>query len=211
MAPLGAQTATDTANERGSAAWTSRIIQQHPSCVKRVRRAMTEIYAVLGILTLLFWIFMLKFKKAWQGVNAYVATVLLALLVRDVIFVDHVLPRMLIQPSPHMIADTFVEAITAGDLDLALGLTDGTPDCVANMTRTFEWYSPTHLGVPVDELFVSHMWYTANPSQEMIHFTFSDRHNWPTTAGVVTLPTTYSMFGKRYTCGATFRGEAKSP
>ena len=37
---------------------------------------MTEIYAVLSILVLLFRIFMLTFKKAWQGVIAYVATVL---------------------------------------------------------------------------------------------------------------------------------------
>ena len=170
---------------------------------------MTEIYAVLGILTLLFWIFMLKFKKAWQGVIAYVATVLLVLLVRDVIFVGHVLPRILIQPSPDAIADKFVEAITAGDLDLALSLTDGTPDCVANMTRTFEWYSPTYLGVPVDEILIGHyLWYTDNPSQEVIDFTFSDRDNWPATAGVVTLPATYSMFGRRYTCGATFTDAA---
>lgn len=173
---------------------------------------MTEIYAVLGILTLLFWIFMLKFKKAWQGVIAYVATVLLALLVRDVIFVGHVFPRMLIQPSSDAIANTFVEAITTGDLYLALSLTDGTPDCVANMTRTFEWYSPTYLGVPVDEIIIGHyLWYTEDPSQELIDFTFSDRDNWPATAGVVTLPATYSMFGRRYTCGATFTDEAESP
>jgi len=173
---------------------------------------MAEIYAVLGILTLLFLIFMLKFKKAWQGVIAYVATVLLVLLVRDVIFVDHMLPRMLIQPSPDAIANTFVEAITSGDLDLALSLTDGTPDCVANMTRTFEWYSPNYLGVPVDRVIIGHyLWHTGNPSQETIDFTFFDRDNWPATAGVVTLPATYSMFGRRYTCGATFTDEPAAP
>jgi hypothetical protein len=173
---------------------------------------MAEIYAVLGILTLVFLIFMLKFKRAWQGVIAYIATVLLVLLVRDVIFVGHVLPRMLIQPSPDAIANTFVEAITAGDLDLVLSLTDGTPDCVANMTQTFEWYSPTYLGVPVDEIIIGHyLWYTDYPSQEMIDFAFSNRDDWPATAGVVTLPATYSMFGRRYTCGATFIDEAESP
>ena len=138
-----------------------------------------------------------------------IGVVLVAVVVRDVIFVGHVLPRMLIQPSPDAIADKFVEAITAGDLDLALSLTDGTPDCVANMTRTFEWYSPTYLGVPVDEILIGHyLWYTDNPSQEVIDFTFSDRDNWPATAGVVTLPATYSMFGRRYTCGATFTDAA---
>ena len=173
---------------------------------------MIEIYAILGSLVLLFWIFMLKFKNAWQGVIAYVATVLLVLLVRDIIFVDHVLPRMLIQPSPDAIANTFVEAITAGDLDLALSLTDGTPGCVANMTRTFEWYSPKYLGVPVDEIILSYyFWYTNAPSQEAIDFTFSDRDNWPATAGVVTLPATYSMFGRRSTCGAAFTDPPESP
>ena len=140
-----------------------------------------------------------------------IVMVLAIVVVRDVIFVGHVLPRMLIQPSPDAIADTFVEAITAGDLDLALSLTDGTPECVANMTRTFEWYSPTYLGVPVDELIVSYyLWYKDNPSQESISFTFSDRDNWPATAGIVTLPATYSMFGRRYTCGATFTDEPES-
>ncbi len=141
-----------------------------------------------------------------------ILVVLAAVVACDVIFVGHVLPRMLIQPSPDVIANTFVEAITAGDLDLALSLTDGTPDCVANMTRTFEWYSPTYLGVPVDEIIVSYyLWYTDNPSQETIGFTFSDRDNWPATAGVVTLPATYSMFGRRYTCGATFTDEPEPP
>lgn len=141
-----------------------------------------------------------------------IVVVLAAVLARDVIFVGHVLPRMLIQPSPDAIADTFVEAITSGDLNLALSLTDGTSDCVANMTRTFEWYLPTYLGVPVDEIILSYyLWYTDNPSQESISFTFSDRDNWPATAGVATLPATYSMFGRRYTCGATFTDEPGMP
>ncbi len=141
-----------------------------------------------------------------------IVVVLAAVVTRDIILVGHVLPRMFIQPSPRAIANTFVEAITSGDLDLALSLTDGTPDCVANMTRTFEWYSPTYLGVPVDELILSYyLWYTANPSHETIDFTFSDRDNWPATAGVATLPATYTMFGKRYTCGADFRDNAAAP
>lgn len=125
--------------------------------------------------------------------------------IRDIVFVRHVLPRMLIQPSPDAIADTFVKAITAGDLNLALSLTDGTPDCVANMVQTFERYSPKYLGVPVDEIIVPYtFWYTNDPARETIDFTFSDRDNWPATAGVVTLQATYRLFGKRYTCGALF-------
>lgn len=141
-----------------------------------------------------------------------ILVILAAVVARDVIFVGHVLPRTLIQPSPRAIANTFVEAITSGDLDLALSLTDGTADCVSNMTRTFEWYSPKYHGIPVDELIVSYyLWYTANPSQEFIDFTFSDRDNWPATAGVATLRATYSMFGKRYTCGADFQDDAATP
>jgi len=141
-----------------------------------------------------------------------IVVVLAAVLTRDVIFVGHVLPRMFIQPSPRAIANTFVEAITSGDLDLALSLTDGTPDCAANMTRTFEWYSPKYLGVPVDEILIGHhLWYTDNPSQESISFTFSDRDNWFATASVATLLATYTMLGKRYTCGADFRDNAAAP
>ena len=141
-----------------------------------------------------------------------IMVVLAAVVIRNVIFVGHVLPRMLIQPSPDVIAHTFVQAITTGDLEGALSLTDGTPNCVANMTRTFEWYSPKYHGVPVDEILIGHyLWYTDNPSQESISFTFSDRDNWLATAGVATLPATYSMFGRRYTCGATFTDEPESP
>ncbi len=52
------------------------IRRRHPSYAERGDRTVTEIYAVLSILVLLFRIFMLTFKKAWQGVIAYVATVL---------------------------------------------------------------------------------------------------------------------------------------
>lgn len=134
-----------------------------------------------------------------------ILVVLGAVVIRDIVFVRHMLPRILIQPAPRAIAHTFVEAITSGDLELAKSLTDGTPDCVANMARTFERYSPKYLGVPVDEIIVPYsFWYTNDPARETIDFTFSDRDNWPATAGVVTLQATYRMFGKRYTCGALF-------
>ena len=133
-----------------------------------------------------------------------IVVVLAAVVARDVIFVRHVLPRMLIQPSPDAIANTFVEAITSGDLDLALSLTDGTPGCVANMTRTFEWYSPKYTGVRADELDMKrYFWLVDDPANETIAFTFfSDLDDWP-----VTFRTTYRPFGKRYTCGAIFGSE----
>lgn len=140
-----------------------------------------------------------------------IMVILAAVVVCDVIFAGHLLPRILIQPSPDAITDTFLDAITAGDLDLVLSLTDGILDCVANMTRTFEWYSPNYLGVPVDEIILSYyFWSTDAPSQETISFTFSDRDNWPATAGVVTPSATYSMFGKRYTCGSVFTNKTET-
>lgn len=137
-----------------------------------------------------------------------IVLVLVAVVLRDIIFVRHVLPRMLIQPSPDAIADTFVKAITAGDLELALSLTDGTTDCVANMTRTFEWYSPKYTGVQADELDMKrYFWYVDDPADETIAFTFfSDLDDWP-----ITFRTTYSPFGKRFTCGSVFADEPKAP
>lgn len=61
-------------------------------------------------------------------------------ILRNMIFVGHVLPRVLIQPTPNEMANTFVAAITANDVKTAITLTDGTPECVANMIRTFEWF-----------------------------------------------------------------------
>lgn len=126
-------------------------------------------------------------------------------IVVNIVTTRHVLPRGLIQPTPYAIARTFVDATTSGDVELAKSLTDGAPACIANMVRTFEWYSPKYLNVPVDELIVSYYyWYNDDPAGETIGFTFSDRDNWPATAGVVTLRARYTMFGKRYTCGALF-------
>lgn len=123
----------------------------------------------------------------------------------DLITTRHVLPRVLIRPTPRALAHTFVEAITSGDRELAMSLTDGSPACVANMARTFEWYSPKYLGVSVDTLPIGYYyWYKDDPAREVIGFAFWDNDNWPATAGVATLIARHTPLGKRYTCGAHF-------
>lgn len=131
-----------------------------------------------------------------------IVVVLAAVVVRDILFVGHVLPRMLIQPSPRSIAQTFVESITTGNLELAKSLTDGSPECVANMVEIYEWYSPRFLGVPTNKLVVTeHSWQIASPSKEATVFLFWDTDDWSSSAGVASLSTTHRMFGRRYVCG----------
>lgn len=129
-------------------------------------------------------------------------TLLAVVILRDVTVVGHVLPRTLIHPSPRSIAQTFVESVATGNIELAKSLTDGSPECVASMVEIYEWYSPRFLGVPINELVVTeHSWQSGNPSKEAIVFVFSNIDSWTSTAGVASLSTTYRMFGRRYVCG----------
>jgi hypothetical protein len=50
----------------------------------------------------------------------------------------HVLPQLLIQPSPVSLSEQYVEALTAEDLEAALRLTDGSDVCETIMVQVFQ-------------------------------------------------------------------------
>jgi len=50
----------------------------------------------------------------------------------------HVLPQLLIQPSPVVLSERYVQALAANDLDAALRLTDGSDACDEVMVQVFQ-------------------------------------------------------------------------
>lgn len=136
--------------------------------------------------------------------SRYLLVILLLLgvaVLRNVIFVGHVLPRMLIQPTPNEMANTFVAAITANNVKMAITLTDGTPKCVANMIRTFEWFDSRYPEFQADRIIWNQYWLPDDPSIEMIDVAFWDSNRFQDTSSVITLWSTYKLLGRRYTCG----------
>jgi len=50
----------------------------------------------------------------------------------------HILPQLLIQPSPVALSERYVQALAANDLDAALLLTDGSDACDETMAQVFQ-------------------------------------------------------------------------
>jgi hypothetical protein len=99
-----------------------------------------ERLGLLGIALALLALAALLFAVVFRRPRRLLAVSLLGILafvVLNLVSGRHVLPQMLIWPSPQTLSDRYVQALAAGDLEAALQLTYPSHECHQIMTQQF--------------------------------------------------------------------------
>ena len=137
-------------------------------------------------------------------------TITLGFILLNVIHHHHILPRFLIKPSIDSIAEKFVEAIVGNDKQLALTLTENSKSCQGNMLRSLDKLISDSEGFNIKDSNISLNAYAFDnkPEDEYVHILVPFYNPKGSDDGLnFTIVTTYSVLGRRYTCGIAFIDE----
>ena len=105
-----------------------------------LRTPLLERLGLLGIALVLLALAALLFAVVFRHPRRLLAVSflgILAFVVLNLVSGRHVLPEMLIWPSPRTLSERYVQALAAGDLEAALQLTHPSHECHQTMTRQF--------------------------------------------------------------------------
>lgn len=112
----------------------------------------------------------------------------------------HILPGFLILPGPGTIARKFTYAVITGNKELALELTDQSPECENSMLQTLENFS-IYKDSEIQDVVINAYQYADEPAEGFINVLVLLTGEGDQQGFAVRLSSNYSIIGKRFSCG----------